>query len=322
MAGYRIRPHIRYNGTSLILASVNQFVYSTLNSKSVELSQSDSWGREEESTSCGNGRMVSWIEIDERRKWTDWYCLTCLRWWQPVKLNFVSHSIHHTQQSTRSIIGTSETTWVMAGISNGRAHCTQLMQESSGFIADYWSFCYNIQLQVECCNMQHAIIKSTTTIKYDKVLAIWSADECSTYMVLAWLWCLYYFSKMTVKSGILIDGDAMNQCCMQVTCVESESSPKSLGSSLKSSRKSLGPSLKSLYQSRKSSRKSLSIISSQSRVSIGWKIESSRVTQLAAGAMMQGPLTACHLSILNQATVATWSKLAFKLLLKHYKSQW
>jgi len=50
------------------------------------------------------------------------------------------------------------------------------------------------------------------------------------------------------------------QCCTQVTCLESESSPKSLGSSLKSSRKSLGPSLKSspmsLYPCRKSSRKS------------------------------------------------------------------
>jgi len=54
---------------------------------------------------------------------------------------------------------------------------------------------------------------------------------------------------------------ASKQCCMRVTCVESESSPKSLGSSLKSSRKSLGPSLKSspksLYSSRKSSHKSL-----------------------------------------------------------------
>jgi len=83
------------------------------------------------------------------------------------------------------------------------------------------------------------------------------------------------------------------QCCTQVTCVKSESSPKSLGSSLKSlypSRKSLGTNFKSV----------LSLYRLKD-----WKF-TCRPTALA---IMYGPLTACHLSILNQATVATWSKL-------------
>jgi len=60
------------------------------------------------------------------------------------------------------------------------------------------------------------------------------------------VFCLRLFSLSSRTIHVPQFRHSSVQCCTQVTCVKSESSPKSLGSSLKSSHKSLGPSPKSL----------------------------------------------------------------------------